>query len=162
MNRRIVIISVCATTMAVAVGGLAVLSDVAGAAGPATVHVQELAKHVTYVPVGTLTGSKAQSSQGDYVVFHDPLVKPGTTSSVGRVDGVCWLTAPNSGLFYCTVNFALNGKGQIAATGPFDSTGKTTTTASITGGTGTYSSAKGTVAVKALSQTKNDFVINVS
>lgn len=160
MKRRIVIISVGATTLALAVSALAALT--ASATGPATVHVQELAKHVTYVPVGTLTGSKAQSSQGDYVVFHDPLVKPGTTTSIGHVDGACWLTAPSSGLFYCAVNFALSGKGQIAATGLFDSSGKTTTTASVTGGFGAYSSATGTVAVKALSQTKNDFVINLS
>jgi hypothetical protein len=162
MNRRMVSIGVGAGALALTVGITAVASGGASAAGPTTIHVQELAKHVTYVPVGQLTGSKAQSNRGDYVAFHDPLVKPGTKTTVGRVDGVCWLTAPNTGLFYCTVNFTLRGKGQVAATGMFDSSGETTTTAGITGGTGTYRSATGTVAVKALSQTKNDFRIDVT
>jgi hypothetical protein len=148
--------------LALTAGIIVSMSGGASASGPATIHVQELAKNVTYVPVGQLTGSKAQSNQGDYVVFHDPLVKPGTTTTVGHVDGACWLTAPKTGLFYCSVNFSLSGKGQVASTGKFDSSGQMTTTASITGGTGSYASATGTVAVKALSQTKNDFTIDIT
>lgn len=162
MNRHTVSVGIGAGAVALAAGVTAMSSGGAIAAAPTTIHVQELAKNVTYVPVGQLTGSKAQSNQGDYVAFHDPLVKPGTTTKVGRVDGVCWLTAPKTGLFSCSVNFTLSGKGQIAATGMFDSSGQSTTTASITGGTANYSSAKGTVAVKALSQTKNDFRIDIT
>lgn len=162
MNKRTVSVGVGAGALALAAGMTAMSSGGATAATPTTVHVQELAKNVTYVPVGQLTGSKAQSSQGDYVVFHDPLVKPGTSTKVGHVDGACWMTDSTTGLFYCSVNFTLSGKGQVASTGTFDSTGKNVTTASITGGTGAYQSATGTVAVKALSQTKNDFKISIT
>lgn len=159
MNRRIVRICVAAGAAALCAGAIAVTTVGASAAGT-SLHVVELAKHVTYVPTGQLSGSKAQANRGDYVAFHDPLVKPGRTDRVGHVDGVCWLTAPKAGLFYCSVNFTIAGKGQIAGTGMFDSTGKATT-ASITGGTGAYRDATGTVVLKALSQTKNDFVFTI-
>lgn len=136
------------------------VTSAAATTSSTTLHVQEIAEHVTYVPTGQLTGSKAQANRGDYLTFHDPLVKPGTTHNVGQVDGVCWLTAPKSGLYYCSVNFSIAGKGQIAGTGMFDSSGKTTT-ATITGGTGAYRSATGVVALKAISQTKNDFVFTL-
>jgi hypothetical protein len=146
--------------IALASAGLITSSEWAAAAGPTTLHVQELARHVTYVPVGQLTGSKKQSNQGDYIVFHDPLVTPGTAKRVGWVNGLCLLAAPKDGRFFCSVNFAITGKGQIAATGMFDSSGSTTT-ASVTGGVGAYRSATGTVTLKPLSQTKNDFVIHL-
>ena len=159
MDRRIV--SICAGACAVATAGAALVATSEGAiAAGRTLHVQELAQHVTYVPTGQLTGSKAQANQGDYLAFHDPLVKPGSTKRVGHVEGVCWLTAPKSGLYYCSVNFAIAGQGQIAGTGMFDASGKTTN-AAITGGTGAYRSATGTVTLKALSQTKNDFVFAI-
>lgn len=156
MNIRSVRIAIGAGALGLTAGVAGVMSGGASAAAPTSLHVQELAKNVTYVPVGQLTGSSAQSNRGDYVTFTDPLVTPGTTSQVGRVDGNCWLTAPNRGLFYCSVNFTIFGHGQIAGTGLFDSSGKATT-AEITGGTGGYRSARGVVVLKALSQTKNDF-----
>src|SRR4051812_18804899 len=94
-----------AGAVSVAAGAWAAASRGASAATSTTLHVQEIANNITYVPVGSLTGSTAQSGQGDYVAFNDPLVKPRTTTRVGHVEGVCWLTRPKAGVFYCSVEF---------------------------------------------------------
>lgn len=161
MKARFWTIAVASAAVAAAAAAVAASGGAVAAPPAQPIHVVELDTHDTYVPVGHLTGSKAKSTQGDYITFDDPLVNPGTTTHVGRVRGTCWLTTPKTGLFWCSVEFTLNGKGEIDSTGLYDSSGKTTTTASISGGSDTYKDASGTIAVKALSQTKNDFVITL-
>lgn len=137
------------------------LAGGAAAASTTTLHVQELATYDTYVPVQPLIGSKSQSNRGDMLAFNDKMVKPGGTTSIGNVRGTCTQVAPTASLFYCTVAFTVSGKGQIFGTGLFDATGKHTTVGEVTGGTGSYDLVRGTVKVKALSQSKNDFVFTL-
>lgn len=161
MNPRIWFVAGASAVVASSGVVVAAMGGAAAAPPQQTIHVVELDTHDTYVPVGRLTGSKAQSTQGDFITFDDPLVNPGSTTHIGRIRGTCWLTTPKTGLFFCSVESTFNGKGEIEFTGLYDSTGKTSTITSVTGGTGAYQNATGTAKVKALSQTKNDFVITL-
>jgi len=153
---------IAAAAFGVGIGAVVVTTSGASAAASTTVHVQEVATNATYVPVQQLLASKSQTNRGDYIAFNDRLYFPSTGTRAGTVEGDCVLTAPTASLFYCTVDFILSGKGRITAVGLFDATGKTTTTGAVTGGTGNYALARGTVRVRAISQTKNDFVFKIS
>jgi hypothetical protein len=144
--------------MAAALSAFALTSSGAAPTTTVTVHVQAFGGSSTYVPVQQLVGSKSQTNQGDYLTFNEALVKPGTKTAVGYVRGVCYLTAPRAGIFYCTATFGLHGHGQLIGEGNYDGTGRTTTTAVVTGGTGEYESAHGVVRIRALTPQRSDFV----
>lgn len=142
-------------------GAIVTLAGGAAAASTTTLHVVEKAVNDTYVPVQPLIGSKSQSNRGDMLAFNDPLYFASTGKQAGAVQGTCVQVAPTTGYFYCNATFIIYGKGQITGVGQFDSSGKHTTTGVITGGTGVYNLARGTVKLKALSSTKDDFVFTI-
>jgi hypothetical protein len=124
-----------------------------------TLHVQELSKRSTYVPIGSLVGASGQSAhQGDYIAVHDPLVKPGTKTTVGSISVSCVLTQKRAQIFYCSADYFIAGKGHVMVDALYNAKGKTTHGA-IVGGTGAYEHASGTVQVKVLNQNRNDFVL---
>jgi hypothetical protein len=158
MRRSSIISAATITSLTAALSAFALTSSGAATSETVTVHVQAIGGLATYVPVQQLVGSKSQTNQGDYLTFNEPVVKPGTRTTVGHVLGICYLTAPRAGLFYCTANWLLHGHGQVAGQGMYDATGRTTTTDVVTGGTGEYVSAHGTFRTHAINANRTDFV----
>jgi hypothetical protein len=155
-------------TVAASVGLLALFAFVGagtvGAHDRTTIHVIEDSINVSYVPVGALespTCSNPAGCQGDYVVWDDPLYDATTHAQVGMIRGECYVIDTAGVLLHCPgVTLSLTGRGDIMDTGLFDVTGKTEIGA-ITGGTGRFSGATGTVAGRAIDATHNDFVIDL-
>ena len=127
------------------------------------VHIQEHVTNATYVPVYTLVGGAGPSSQGDYIAFDDPIFDPQTGQQVGHDTGVCTLVDVATQIYTCPdVTFILTGRGQIAAGGLADGTGKPTTGA-ILGGTGEFHGATGEVRLQILDGgAVDDFVFTLS
>ena len=79
-----------------------------------------------------------------YRVFHSPIFDSTDTSRVGRDNGSCIRTTNKSGAWECGGTTLLeNGASSITTEGPFYDTGKAA--GAITGGTGTYVGASGSV-----------------
>ena len=161
MNRKFRLFAIpaaAAVAAATATGVLTTASSASTAAsGTTTIHVRELNQHVTYVPIGQLTGSKAQQNQGDYLAFDDPLVNPTNYKHKwGNIEGTCTLVYVSSQNYYCSVNFIFP-HGTLSADGTALGTGKVTVVP-INGGTGAYQGAHGTARVQ-LGNTTNDFVL---
>jgi len=155
-------IAVLAVGLAIAVGVFHPRVLRGQAAGSKTIHVQEHAINVTYVPVQKLLGSTSSANQGDYVSWDDPLFDPGTGAQVGHVMGLCTVVDPTAQVYACPgVTFILTGRGEIAVQGDFDATGKPTVT-SVLGGTGEFLGITGSVRGQALSPTLNDFVFTLT
>jgi len=125
-----------------------------------TIHVLEQATNLTYVPVQSLLGSTSATNAGDYIAFDDPLVDPATTARVGHVSGQCTLVDVKAGVFTCFVNVFLTGRGEIASQGGYNATG-TTGPAPISAGTDQFLGAVGTITIKVLSATSNDWLIRL-
>jgi hypothetical protein len=150
-------VAIVGTTVALSQAG-------AGATPMRDLHVQEHIANAMYVPVQALLGSKQSSNQGDYETFDDPLFGVGAAAKqVGHIMGTCWLEDVTAGsandTYFCTVDLFL-GDSQLSGVGPFDVNG-TPTTAPITGGTGSFADARGQITVRGISQTVNDFVIDI-
>jgi hypothetical protein len=91
-------------------------------------------------------GGDGAPSLGDYVVFHDVLLVDG--EEVGDEGGTCPLVDLEQGLIHCTGTIRLPG-GQITFQGL--TTTEPTKQVAITGGTGRYREAGGTVQIKEVS-----------
>jgi hypothetical protein len=113
-----------------------------------TIHVLEPARNFTQVSVGSLTGcTDAGGCQGDYIVGDDPLLDPATMKEVGRLLFECFRVDTASSLFHCPGNtIVLTGRGQIVyAEDVHFASGYTPDAWPITGGTGEFLGATGTV-----------------
>ncbi len=149
-------ISAVATAAVVAAVGVVVAPQVF-AAGPrtTTLHFREPSTNVTFVDVG-----KKGSSQGDYLVWDDPLKDVKTGKVVGRVLGTCTLVDVASQTFDCgRVDYILKD-GMISNGGPFSGKGKPGESP-ILGGTGKYANVHGTVLARQVSSTVTDHVITI-
>lgn len=93
----------------------------------------------------------AGSGLGAVTTFTDNLYIHG--KKVGRDQVVCIATGPGSFL-ECTGTDLLP-KGQVESVGAFDPAHQTHLTVGITGGTGAYRDARGTIDIRLLSQTKS-------
>ena len=130
--------------IAVAGAGVIGLVVFAGlAAGSSTgkasvkIHVVELFTHA-----GSVDVAPSGPSQGDYLVWDDALVKPGTKQIVGHVTGTCFLVNVAGGLYDCPgATFALPD-GQIVDQGLLALAAKSSYGVMI-GGTGAYAGMHG-------------------
>ena len=113
-----------------------------------TIHVLEPARNFTEVHVGSLTGCTSTTGcQGDYVLGDDPLLDATTKEEVGRLLFECFRVDTASSLFHCPGNtIVLTGRGRIVyAEDVHFATGYTPDVWPITGGTGEFLGARGTV-----------------
>jgi hypothetical protein len=150
-----------AATSAPTAAATAALVLPAAASQPQTIH---LILHATNDTFGTLTGcSSPGSCQGDFMVGYDPLFDAATGKEVGTLAYECFLVDPASTLYHCPGNtFTLTGRGQIVfAEVILHEVGGPPTIAPITGGTGQFLGATGTVTSKKLSA-GGDFVITIT
>ena len=114
--------------------------------------------------VGSLTGcASAGSCQGDFMVGYDPLIDAETGKTVGTFAYECFLVDVASTLYHCPgVTITLTGRGQIVFTELIEHLpGKPPAVSPITGGTGEFLGATGTVTAKVLSGS-GDFVIAIT
>jgi Allene oxide cyclase. len=96
-------------------------------------------------------------STGDLLTFHNKIYNASNTHVIGRDLGVCTLIVPGSS-YFCSWNTFLP-EGQLAVQGLFSFT--RATTLAITGGTGTYANARGTMLLHGRSDGAFDFVFTV-
>ena len=133
--------------------GMAVVAFVAGAAlvfglgvaaagsritGPVTVTVVEHAKTDKVIDVG-----KKGDSTGDILTFHNDLYDETDTTKVGTDQGQCTRMSPKDGTWECWWTTSLQD-GQITIEGPYLDASNTVL-AAVTGGTGQYENARGTM-----------------
>jgi hypothetical protein len=135
----------------------------AAAHQPLTIHLTDTPTGGTDVSVRSITGCPDTSCQGDYIIGYDPVVDAATGKEVGTLAYECFLVDPASTLYHCPGNtFTLTGRGQIVfAEVILHEVGGPPTIAPITGGTGEFLGAIGTVTSKKVSA-GGDFVINIT
>ena len=97
------------------------------------------------------------------MVGYDPLFDVATGKQAGMLAYECFLVDVGSTLYHCPgMTITLNGRGQIVVTEVIQhEPGKPPAVAPITGGTGEFLGATGTVTAKVLSGS-GDFVIAIS
>jgi len=120
---------------------------------PARIHVIERAVSDRVIDTG-----KPGDTSGDLLTFHNPLYDAQNKVRVGHDQGECIRISPHQGTWECRWIAWLEG-GSITVEGPF-SDGKPSVMA-ITGGTGMYSNARGTLLLKAASATAFHFIYKV-
>lgn len=96
-------------------------------------------------------------SVGDYLVFNHPVLNPAMTRERGDLRGQCVFVEDT--ICEGDVTFALAG-GLVTVEGPFHLT-RGTNVFAITGGTGVYEQARGSVRVTSTQQ-RNDYVLRVT
>jgi allene oxide cyclase len=133
-----------------------------GGASPAqlkaktTVHVIEHAKTDTLID----TDANGKDSTGDLLTFHNKVFDQTDTDRVGRDMGDCIRIDVHRGTWECRWTTFLDG-GQITVEGPFSDTKNTVL--SITGGTGDYANAQGSMELNSLKGgTEFDFIFNLT
>ncbi len=95
----------------------------------------------------------AGSGLGAVTTFTDDLYA--RAKKIGRDQVTCIATGPGSFLeCYAT---DLLPRGQVESVGPFDPVHQTRVTVGISGGTGAYRDARGTIDIRVLSQTKSTY-----
>lgn len=125
-----------------------------------TIHVVEHA--ITDTVGDTLP---AGDSLGDTLGFHNPVFDASNEHQVGTDNGACFRTVTGNGTgeWECIWTTILKD-GQITVEGPFLDDG-TDTTLAITGGTGAYTGAKGTMLLHARGNpvgSEFDFIFHLS
>lgn len=107
-------------------------------AAPMTITVVEHATTDRVVDVG-----RSGDSTGDLLTFHNELFDATNTDRVGTDQGECVRISPVHGTWECRWIAWLNGQGALTVEGAFsDHHG---TTFAITGGTGMFANARGTM-----------------
>ena len=146
---------------AIAASLVLVAGLVAGAVGarvraPERVHVIEHATSDTEIDTDGSGGTS--DSEGDLLTFHNKVYDATNTNVVGRDLGECILVVPGSA-YDCIWTTFLPG-GQIRVAGLFSFTRDSTL--AITGGTGRFANARGSMDLKSRAGgTEFDFIFNV-
>jgi hypothetical protein len=122
--------------------GLGIARASTGATGRSTVTIIE---HSTTDVVADI-GTKGDSA-GDVLTFHNRVFDATDSRPVGRNQGECAREDPRAGTWECWWTTSLAG-GQITVEGPFSDTHDTTF--AVTGGTGLYENARGSMRVRSL------------
>ena len=118
--------------------GLAAASAASGITDPVSITVVEHATTDKVVDVG-----KKGDSTGDILTFHNDVYDEADAAKVGTDQGQCTRMSPKQGTWECWWTTSLEG-GQITIEGPYlDETN--TVLAAVTGGTGVYENARGTM-----------------
>jgi allene oxide cyclase len=129
---------------ALAATGALALAGIAGAA-PGYAKTAHAAGRTIHVIEHAITDAEApgvggKDVKGNILTFNNPIYNAADKSQVGHDEGFCTRIAPKLGIWECLWTTFLKG-GQITVQGPFYDT--RSSTLSITGGTGSYSSARG-------------------
>jgi hypothetical protein len=150
-----------------ATGCALVLGSVASAQGPATLTFKELNKGSTFAFVDSAPMSKAKgeptASLGDRIVFTNPLVGA-TGNHVGRLylhcTAVVAAPAANKAAFACE-GFMVIAGGTLSVETFLPHAGATVH-GIVTGGTGTYANARGTLTSQPTKTGANDTITLVA
>jgi hypothetical protein len=126
---------------------------------PQTIHLIENATNVSQIRVGSQSGCSNTICQGDYLVGDDPLTDAVTGTEVGTLAFECFIVTTRDTLYHCPgITITLTGRGQIVFTEFYWDGVTRPETSPITGGTGEFLGATGTVT----SQRGGDFVIMIT
>jgi len=155
MHRVLVAVPACALAVLVAaVAASARQPDRAQAQGTSSVTVIEHAASDTTTDTG-----KSGDSAGDVLTFANSVFDASDARKVGTDQGYCIRIVPGRS-YECTWTTALKG-GQLVVAGPFFD--KRDSTLAITGGTGRYRDARGTMDLHALANgTKFRFAFKIT
>ncbi len=143
-------------------GGAGTASIVASSSATATTALtvieHAVTDHVTDV-------GKTGLGPGDLLTFHNPIYDSTDTTVVGSDQGSCIritkVKKNNKGSWECEwTTFLDNGASSITVESPYYDTGLGT--GAITGGTGTYAGASGSLDLDCFSQTRCTFKFNLS
>ena len=136
MRKSIVVAAIAAAFVA---GVVAVaIANQARIAAPMTITVVEHATTDKVVDVG-----RAGDSTGDLLTFHNVLFDATNTDRVGTDQGECVRISPVHGTWECRWIAWLDGEGALTVEGSFSD--HHATTMAITGGTGIFANARGTM-----------------
>ena len=143
-NKKLITAAAAAAALVLApVAALASTGSPAGSQGPTVIHVVE---HAITDTVQQFHPPK--NSRGDVLGFHNPVYNASNTRRVGMDNGFCIRTvATGKTEWECTWTTLLRG-GDLVVQGPYYDDG-TNTTLAITGGTGKYTGAQGTMLLHA-------------
>jgi allene oxide cyclase len=144
---------IAAGVIAVAALGLAAASVAAGPdiVSPVQIHVIEHAVSDTVTDTGP-----GGDSPGDLLTFHNPIFDASDTTRVGSDQGDCIRISPKVGTWECRWVTWLAG-GSITVEGPFFDTHDSVL--AVTGGTGAYRNARGSMTLKSRAGgTEFDFI----
>ena len=143
-NKKLITAAAAAAALVLApVAALASTGSPAGSQGPTVIHVVE---HAITDTVQMFHPPK--ESLGDVLGFHNPVFNASNTKKVGMDNGFCIRTvATGKTEWECTWTTLLRG-GDLVVQGPYYDDG-TNTTLAITGGTGKYTGAQGTMLLHA-------------
>jgi allene oxide cyclase len=131
-------------------GGVVAAPDIAG---PTTVHVIEHANTDTFIDI-----KGNGDSAGDLLTFHNPVFDATDSTRVGRDQGDCIRIVPGRS-FECRWVTHLAG-GSITVEGPFFDTHDSVV--AVTGGTGIYRNARGTMTLRSRAGgTEFDFIFHL-
>jgi allene oxide cyclase len=123
-------------------------------AAPVRVHVIEHATTDTVIDTGA-----AGDTTGDLLTFHNAVFGPKDAKKVGRDQGDCIRISPSGGSWECRFVTRLAG-GSLTVEGPFFDTRDSVM--AVTGGTGVYRNARGTMTLKSRNGgTEFDFIFNL-
>jgi hypothetical protein len=156
MRKRLALLTAAALMASVVVAAL-VMSTSATAATTLTVIEHTVSDHVTDV-------GKAGLGPGDLLTFHNPIYDSTDTTQVGRDQGSCIritrFKENKKGSWECQwTTFLNNGADSITVETPFYDTGLGT--GAITGGTGAYVGASGSLELSC-TQDECTFTFNLS
>jgi len=143
-NKKLITAAAAAAALVLApVAALASTGSPAGSQGPTVIHVVE---HAITDTVQMFHPPK--ESLGDVLGFHNPVFNASNTRKVGMDNGFCIRTvATGKTEWECAWTTLLPG-GDLVVQGPFFDDG-TNTTLAITGGTGKYTGAQGSMLLHA-------------
>jgi allene oxide cyclase len=143
-NKKLITAAAAAAALVLApVAALASTGSPSAWQGPTVIHVVE---HAITDTVQQFHPPK--NSLGDVLGFHNPVYNASNTRKVGRDNGFCIRTvATGMTEWECAWTTLLRG-GDLVVQGPYYDNG-TDTTLAITGGTGKYTGAKGTMLLHA-------------
>jgi len=123
-------------------------------AGRLQVHVIEHANTDTVIDTGA-----AGDTSGDLLTFHNPVFGPMDLRRVGHDQGECIRIAPSQGSWECRWVTWVPG-GSLTVEGPFFDAHDSVL--AVTGGTGVYRNARGSMTLKARNGgTEYDFIFNL-
>ena len=143
-NKKLITAVAAAAALVLApVAALASTGSPAGSQGPTVIHVVE---HAITDTVQMFHPPK--ESLGDVLGFHNPVYNASNTKKVGMDNGFCIRTvATGKTEWECAWTTLLAG-GDLVVQGPYYDDG-TNTTLAITGGTGKYTGAEGSMLLHA-------------
>jgi allene oxide cyclase len=150
--KRLLLLTIGAATAALLI---AVFGASAGRQSATTVHVIE---HAISDATTTDAGKKGDSA-GDILTFANPVFDQADKQKVGSDQGWCIRTVVGKAYECFWTTFL--AKGQITVEGPFYDA--SSSVLAITGGTGAYAGARGTMDLKSRAKgTKFDFVFHLT